>query len=141
MTANIREPFEYESDECARLIYISGPNLFSYFYLEKAPRIYNIFNTFFKIRGNTFSRENIIIEQENGKIRGLIIALPVTDLRKLLLNEFKCIKEIKGSLINFLITMLKIAFRSKLVMYYPRLKQSELFISILLFLMNIEVGE
>jgi ribosomal protein S18 acetylase RimI-like enzyme len=128
MTVSLREPYNYESDECVRLIYISGPNLFSYIYIEKEPKIYDILKTFFNRRGTTFTRKNIIVEEENGKIRGLIIAHPVGDLHKLVITELKCIKEMNRGLFNFLKTLFKMFFRLKVAIYYPRLKKNELFI-------------
>ena len=128
MTSTLRKPNNNELVDCAKLIYISGPHLFSYIYIEKEPEIYDIFKTFFKKPGNTFSKENIVVEVENGKIRGLILAHPVSNLMKFLMSELKCIKDIKKSLFSFLITLFKMFFRLKLVIYYPRLKNDELFI-------------
>lgn len=128
MAVNVREPYDYESDECVRLIYISGPHLFSYIYLEKEPKIYDIFKTFFTHNDTMFSRESIIIEEENGKVRGLVIAHPVNDLNKLLINELKCIKEMKSGFFAFLKSFFKMFFRSIITIYYPRLKKNELFI-------------
>lgn len=42
MTAYLREPYDYESDDCMKLIYISSPGLFSYLYIEKEPEIYDV---------------------------------------------------------------------------------------------------
>ena len=115
MTSKIREPYNHESDECVRLIFISGPHLLSYFYIEKEPKIYDVFKTFFKKNNTTFSRENILVEEENNKIRGLIIAHPINNLTKFLINELKCIKKMKSSLFSFLKALFKIFYRVKLV--------------------------
>jgi ribosomal protein S18 acetylase RimI-like enzyme len=128
MTSKLRIPFNNESDDCTKLIYISGPNLLSFIYNEKEPKIYELLKTFYKNPGNTFSKENIIIEEENGKIRGLVLAHPVSNLKQFMINELKCIKNTKKSLFNFLITLFKMLSRLKLVLYYPRLRNDEFFI-------------
>jgi ribosomal protein S18 acetylase RimI-like enzyme len=128
MTSKLRKPYNNESDDCSKLIYISGPNLLSYIYIEKEPKIYELLKTFFKNPGNTFSKENIIVEEENGKIRGLVLAHPVSNLKQFIINELKSIKNTKKGLLNFLITLFKMLSRFKLVIYYPRLKNDELFI-------------
>ena len=128
MTSKLRKSYNNESEDCAKLLYISGPDLFSYIYGEKEPEIYELFKIFLKKRGNTFSKENIVVEEENSKIRGLILSHPVSDLKRFLINELKCIRGTKKGLPSFLITLFKMFFRIRIIFYYPRLKKDELFI-------------
>jgi ribosomal protein S18 acetylase RimI-like enzyme len=128
VTAKLRKPYNEESDDCVKLLYISGPSLFSYLYIEKEPEIYALFKKFFDKPGTTFSKENIIVEEESGTIRGLILAHPVSHLQQYLLNELKCIGEMKRGLFHFLVTLVKMLIRVKLAIHYPRLENNEFFI-------------
>ena len=129
MASKLRNPYNNESDACSKLIYISGPNLLSYMYNEKELKIYELLKSFFINPGNTFSKENIIVEEGNGKIRGLVIAHPVSNLKQFKKNKLKIVKNTKKGLLDFLITLFKMVYRYKLVMHYPQLKNDELFIS------------
>jgi len=128
MTSKQRNPYIDESEDCAKLLYISGPDLFSYIYNLSEPQIYELFKVFYNKSGNTFSKENIIVEEENGKIRGLILAHPVSYLKRFLINELKCIRDTKKGLLSFLIALFKMFFRIRIVFYYPQLKNDELYI-------------
>ena len=41
-----------------------------------------------------FSKENIIVDEENGKKRGLFLAYPARDMMKLAIGMLICIKDI-----------------------------------------------
>lgn len=127
MTSKIREPYDNESDECARLIYISGPNIYSYSFVAGEPKIYEFLKLFYKAPGTMFSKGNIIIEEENGEIRGLLLAYPASDMMKMAIRMLKSIKQmIKiGGLSNFL----RMLFRLRLNKYLPRIKRDEFYIS------------
>lgn len=128
MTSILRNPHNNELEDCAKLLYISGPDLFSYIYNEKEPEIYKLFKILFKEPDTTFSKENIIVEEKDSKIRGLILAHPVSNMKHYLINELKCIRHITRGLYTFLIELLKMFYRTRIALYYPPLKNDELFI-------------
>jgi ribosomal protein S18 acetylase RimI-like enzyme len=128
MTSTIRKPYNDEADICAALIYMSGPQLLQYIYSETEPGIYELLKFFFKRPGTTFSKEEIIVDVQNNKIRGLVLGHPVRALTKLLFKELQCIKNMKKNFIYFLQTLFTLLYRSKLVIHYPRLKNDEFFI-------------
>ena len=70
MVSKLREPNNVESNDCVKLLYISGPNLLTYLFIEREPKIYEILHFFYKNPG-LFSKDNIIVEEENNNIRGL----------------------------------------------------------------------
>ncbi|MFC2069602.1 GNAT family N-acetyltransferase [Chloroflexota bacterium] len=127
MISKLRQPDNNESDDCARLIYISGPHLYSYSFIEKEPEIYELFKLFYKQPGNAYSKENVVVEEENGKIRGLILAYPASDMKILTMKTLKCIKGM--FMIAGVLNFIKMLFRLRLNTYLPGLENDEFFIS------------
>ncbi|HEY42160.1 MAG TPA: GNAT family N-acetyltransferase [Dehalococcoidia bacterium] len=127
MMLKIREPYDNESDECARLIYISGPNIYSYSFVAGEPKIYEFLKLFYYYPGSMYSKENAVVEEENGKIRGLLLAYPASDMMKMAFRMLKSIKRmIKiGGLSNFL----RMLFRLRLNKYLPGVENDEFYIS------------
>lgn len=114
--------------DCAKLIYMSGPHIFSYTYCDKIPTIYKLLEFFVKNPDNTFSHNNIIVDEDNQIVRGLIIAHPPSRLISLLINEIKCIIQMHGGLLKAFLYLFKMISRLRLIMYYPKLKKGEYFI-------------
>ena len=99
----IRKPTDHESNDCVNLIILSGPKLFEYLYtINNTIKLNELFSSFFYNHGNTYSRENILIEEDNSIIRGLVIAHPVNQLQKLLINEIKCIRKISKNIFSYI---------------------------------------
>jgi len=55
MTSKLRKPYNDESDDCVKLIYISGPHLYSYSMIEREPKIYEFFKLLYKKPGTMYS--------------------------------------------------------------------------------------
>ena len=47
---------------------------------------------FYKNPGNSYSKENVMVEEENGKIRGLLLAYPASNIKRFGKNMLKHIK-------------------------------------------------
>ena len=127
MTSKLREPFNDESDDCVKLIYISSPDLFSYSFTEKEPKIYEFFKLFYKSPDNFYSKEKVIVEEQNGKIRGLLLAYPASSFKRLEKNTSKYIKDM--FMISGFFNFLKMLFRLRLNQYFPGTENDELYIS------------
>jgi len=82
MALKLRKPTIDEWKDCVRLIYISGPNLYTYIFIAREPEIYEFLHLLYKNPG-LYSKDNIIVEEENSKIKGLILAFPARDLKQL----------------------------------------------------------
>lgn len=122
----IRKPKNYESNDCVKLLYISGPDLYTYIFIDRKPKIYDVLNLFIKTPG-IYSKENILIEEENGNIKGLILAYPA---QKMMLMSKQMLNLIKDMIfISGLVNFIKIIARFKLNLYFPKLENDELFIS------------
>ena len=63
MSSKLRKPFDEESIQCAKLIYLSGPALYNYLMVQKETKIYDLLSVLFKNPGNPFSKENVVIEE------------------------------------------------------------------------------
>jgi ribosomal protein S18 acetylase RimI-like enzyme len=127
MTSKLRKPYNDESDDCVRLMYISGPHIYSYSFVEREPKLYELLRLFYKAPGTMYSKENIVVEEENGKIRGLILAYPASDMKQLGKNMLKCIKEMFR--ISGFVNILKMIFRMRLNKYLPVAENDGFFIS------------
>ena len=127
MTSELRKPYDNELDDCAELIYISGPDLYSYIFVEREPKVYGLIRLLCQRPDSLFSKENIVVEEENSNIRGLILAYPASDMKKMVTGMLKCLKGM--FMISGLLNFMKIMFRLRLNMYFPGTKNDELFIS------------
>lgn len=54
MTLKLRKPYDDESDDCVKLIYISSPHLYSYSMIERELKIYE-FLLLYKKPGTMYS--------------------------------------------------------------------------------------
>lgn len=122
----IRKPRDNEADDCVRLLYISGPDLYTYIFLDREPEIYDLLNLFYRKSG-IYSKENIIVEEENGKVKGLILAYPAKEMKHLSKKMIHLIKDI--IVIRGLHHFLKMIARFRLNFYFPKTEKDELFIS------------
>lgn len=122
----IRKPKDYESNDCVNLLYISGQDLYTYFFIDQKPKIYDVLTLFYKKPG-IYSKENILIEEDNGNIKGLILAYPAQRMKQMSKQMFKIIKDI--ILISGFVNFIKMVARFKLNFYFPKLENDELFIS------------
>jgi ribosomal protein S18 acetylase RimI-like enzyme len=89
----LRKPYDDDASDCARLLYISAPDVFSYSLTENQSKLHELLRLFVTIPGNMHSRENIIVEEEDGRIRGMILAYPARDMKRLARNTAKCFRE------------------------------------------------
>jgi ribosomal protein S18 acetylase RimI-like enzyme len=95
--------------------------------VEKEPRIHEFIKLFFRTPGNPYSNENVIVEEEDSRIRGLILAYPAIRMKKMSKEMSKCIKEMAR--ISGVTSLIKMMFRLKLNRYFPGTEDDELFIS------------
>ena len=125
--SKLRKPDNNEADDCAKLLYISGPELYSYIFVEREPKVYDLIKFLYNTPGSMIAKDKAFIEEENGRIRGLILAYPASDMKKM---AMPMLKSIKGLLrINGLVNLLKMLYRLKLNRHFPGTKNDELFIS------------
>jgi ribosomal protein S18 acetylase RimI-like enzyme len=127
MTSKLRKPDNNEADDCLRLIYMSGPHLFSYSMVAGEPKIYEILKVLYQRPDTVLSQEYVIVEEENGQIRGLFLAFPARDMKKLGMSMMKCAKDIFK--IVGLLDIFRMMFRFRLNTYFPGTENDEFFIS------------
>lgn len=127
MPSKLREPYIDESGDCARLLYISGPHIYSYSFVESKPKLYELFALFYKTPGTVYSREHIVVEEEDGEIRGLILSYPAKDMQQLGKNLLGCIRGML--MISGPLNFLRMLFRLRLNKYLPVTEHDGLYIS------------
>lgn len=125
----LRNPQKKEYNKCAELIQISGPELFKYIYNESDEKMILLMESFISFPKTTFSHDKIIINEDNGSVRGLILAHPVKDLNKFIISEIKCINKFRGGFFKSFIHILGMFSRLGFVSKYPKLNKDEYFIS------------
>ena len=116
-----------QSEDCAKLIYMSGPELYTYVFAKKEPEVYALITLFFENPNTLFSRQNAIIDQEDGKARGILVAYPAEDMKKMSLSMLKLLNQMfrQYSLRDFI----KMLFRMKLNRHFPGTGKDEYFIA------------
>lgn len=118
----IRKPKDNEALDCAKLIYISGPEIYSYAYDGDENRVCDFLTYFYNYPG-MYSKDNMLIEEEDSEIKGLILGFPAKELvgkvSRLLPGMYKV-----GGFFSFF----KIFARFKVDLYFPKLGNDEFFI-------------
>jgi ribosomal protein S18 acetylase RimI-like enzyme len=123
----IRRPKDDEGFDCLRLMYISGKDMFSYFLIMREPEIYKCINVFYTKPGVLFSRDNVLVKIENEKVCGLLITVPIKDMKQMDKNMMKYGKEL-FRYVGF-INMIKMMMRSSLQKYLAVNFEDEYYIS------------
>lgn len=115
--------------ECAQLIHISGPHLFTYLYNLEEPDIFTLLESMSEAEETSFSYKNCLLDVEGERIRGLIIALPFPIMKKYTTNELKFFWKVKKGLFPSLIYFFKVFSRLLTALKYPHLMDDEYYIS------------
>jgi len=90
----IRKPIDRESNDCMKLMYMSGSNMFSYFLIEREPEIYKPIKVLYSKSDVVFSRDNVLVKIENEKVCGLLLSVPAKDIKQMEANIVKYVKEL-----------------------------------------------
>ena len=98
MTAEVRKANIEDIKDCRRLIYLSGPLLFCYFFLRNEPEIYDVLKPICEMKATTFSYENVIVNEVDGKITGMVLGFPVSLAGKMEINLWRGLYSNQGLL-------------------------------------------
>lgn len=124
----IRNAQEDDIIKCTQLIYESGPALFSYLYSSDKAGVLDLLEYFFSKPDNTFSKDGIIVDEEDGIVRAAIAVLPVRILGRFLFNEVKLMMN-KYGFFKGTGKIIKLISKASLARNYPPLLKDEMFIS------------
>ncbi|NLU41346.1 MAG: GNAT family N-acetyltransferase [Firmicutes bacterium] len=94
MAPRLRRPYDHEASDCARLLHISAPHVYSYTLTQTQSKLYELLQLFFRTPGNMHSKENMIVEEEDGRITGMILACPARDMKRLASNTARCLAQL-----------------------------------------------
>ncbi|MEK3731660.1 GNAT family N-acetyltransferase [Paenibacillus sp. FSL M8-0334] len=124
----IRKPTADEHAECIKLLYMSGKNIFRYFFIVREPEIYNCIEVFYTKPDVLFSRENMLVKIENEKVCGLLLSVPTIDMEQMDKNMMKYGRELFQT--AGFTNAIKMMFRSGLQKYLTVMnKEDEYYIS------------
>jgi ribosomal protein S18 acetylase RimI-like enzyme len=111
----IRKALVSESKDCIKLIYMSGKDMFSYFLIQKEPKIYDLIEMFYTKPDLLFSSQNVHVKVDNGKVCGMLLTIPAKNMKKLNNNTLRYVNELIE--INGFINLIKMLFRQRLERY------------------------
>jgi ribosomal protein S18 acetylase RimI-like enzyme len=123
----IRRAAACEAGVCARLLYISGPELYSYCFVQPRQRLLGFFELMLRMPGTMYSLEHTMVEVKRGIVTGLLLSYPASEMQKLargMLKRTTALMKYVG--LRDFTTML---FRLKLNKYMPELEDDEFFVS------------
>lgn len=123
----IRKSTDHDAAIASRLLYLSGPEVFRYFFIVDEADICRILTVLYSKPAVLFSRENIHIESEGEDIRGLILTVPGADMHAMEKNIGKYGRDI--ATITGLFTALRMMFRQGLSRHMAVIEPDELYIS------------
>lgn len=119
----IRKPKDNESNDCIKLLYMSGEDMLSYILIKREPEIYKSLMVMYSKPDVLFSRDNVLVKIENEKVCGLLLSVPVRDMKQMDKNMEKYGKELLLEIgYNNIIKMM---FRSKLQKYFTSLNNED----------------
>ena len=127
MEDKIRRPLETEWEDCAALIYESGPRLFNYMTKLSRYEIYDFFHICFNFPGNYYSLRNIVVLESEGKIRGLLVSYPHKESNGMAKQMKLCGKQFVKEIGLF--KMLRMLPGMRLNRFMPDIKDDEYFIA------------
>lgn len=127
MRSTLRRPYHDEADDCVQLLYISGPHLYEYCFIEREPNSHEMLKLLYATPDTLYSQEHIVVEEEHGKIRGLLLAYPARDMKRLGMRMLKCLRGM--FMISGVVNVVKMMFRLRLNTYFPGTAHDEFFIS------------
>jgi ribosomal protein S18 acetylase RimI-like enzyme len=102
---------------------MSGEDMLSYILIEREPEIYKSLMVMYSKPDVIFSRENVLVKIENEKVCGLLLSVPVRDMRQMDKNMAKYGKELL-EVIGYN-NIVKMMFRSKLQKYFTTLNNDD----------------
>lgn len=85
----IRKPRAEERSDCIKLLYKSGKDMFSYFFIVREPEVYNYINVFYDKPDCLFSHENVHVKIEDEKVCGLLLSVPAREMEQMDKNMMK----------------------------------------------------
>lgn len=94
----IRAPAVNETAECLRLLYMSGPNMFSYFFIKQPPEVFDILGLLYPKSDVLFSSAHMLVKAEGDAVCGLLLSVPGKDVHMLENNIGKYFKELANAL-------------------------------------------
>jgi ribosomal protein S18 acetylase RimI-like enzyme len=126
MGRDLRKPTVDDLDACSRLIYLSGPHLYSYIFVLDEPEIYGLIKFMLTTKG-MYSMRHAIIDVDNGAASGMCLAYPAKEIKEMtkeMMRDLGGFWKILG-IRQFIIMM----SRLKLNSYFPKTRDDEFFIS------------
>lgn len=95
MSVIIRKPRENEKPDCASLIYASAPHLFKFLTKGNKEICHKYIEIFLNYPNTSYAMENIMVEEVQDQIRGLLLAYPTTAVKNKAANAKACKKEVR----------------------------------------------
>lgn len=123
----IRRPNDSEKEDCVKLIYTSGPNMFSYFLILKEPDVFKSIEVFYTKPDVMFSSNKVFVKTEDERVCGLLLSFPAKDMDEMSRNMGKYGKEIFQ--VSGFANTFKMLFRGGLQKYLNLLGDDEYYIN------------
>lgn len=116
-------------NDYVKLIIISGPELFSYIYNKKGNDLEQWLLPYAMNNKSYFAHEYSICEDEDGRLKGMILAMPVTKMKSMTKNELYFIRNNLETLLKLIIYLMKMMYRMRIILRYPKLNNDEYYIT------------
>ena len=91
---SMQKPTQNQRRDCAKLIYLSAPHCFKFLTLSEEEKIYDFLELFLKHGKSPYTMDNIVVEECNGVVRGLLLACPLNEVESGTSNLKKYRKEL-----------------------------------------------
>lgn len=113
----------------AELIVLSGPELFAYIYNKRGESLVNWFIRLIRDDKSSYHTSHILADISKDSVRGMIITLPATVMKEKSINEAKSIRQNCSGFGTYVVYMIRLIWRLRILFHYPKLKNDEMFIA------------
>lgn len=113
--------------DCARLQYVSGPEMYDYMFDGTKEEVMPVIEMYTEMSGTMFSTENAFVDIQGDAVRGFVLGLAAKDMMKksipmmFTISKLIRLKGFRG--------MMRMMSHLSLNKYFPKLNKDEYFIS------------
>jgi GNAT superfamily N-acetyltransferase len=125
MTHSLIMPGKNDAENCAKLMYMAGPNVYRYLFGLDEPGTIELLAAYFNVPETPYAKEKIIMFEDENTTMGFIQVFPVRDVNAL---EWNFIKKLMWNKFRIAVRYI---YRGSRLLRDPRLLNDELYISCL----------
>jgi ribosomal protein S18 acetylase RimI-like enzyme len=128
MSWTIIRPDSRYKEDCARLHFMAGPELYQYIFCNEKDQVLKIIEMYFEMSETPCSKQYSYIGVEDGAVRGFMLGYPVREIGKMVRSIIFGLGKLM-KLCGFFNMMGIVSHALSIIKYFPKLYKNEYFLS------------